>query len=135
MIFRKCATDNIATQFLPQVRCISHPFFIFLFSFLQKRFSLNLCLNLSTIRHLLYFNLSSSSHIILIFNPLTLPTSHLPSPSPFAWAEANLWSPSLSTPMDWTVIVIYLYFVYFLYFDISAIILCQFCKIKDRTSR
>ena len=38
--------------------------------------------------------ISSSS-----FYPLPLPTSHLPSPSPFAWAEANLWSTTLSTPI------------------------------------
>ena len=124
-------TSYFATQLKLFVLFTAHPFlivnFFFLLSFssifslfgfrLQIWFIVNLCLNLSTFCHLLYYNFSSSCHIIFIFLPS--PTPNLPPPislSHFAWAEANLWSTTLSTPI-WILDCDFLYFMYFSYFD------------------
>ena len=64
-------------------------YFLRLYLFTNMIYS-KFILNLSTFCHLLYYNFSSSSHVILIFLPS--PTPNLPPPLflPLRLAEANL---------------------------------------------
>ena len=89
MIYRQNNPNNITTQFLLSAIHIS---------FFTKMISLSLCLK-PFLPFTPHYNFSSSSHIILEIFPLPLLSFHLPIPSPSAWAEANLWSTSLSTPI------------------------------------
>ena len=102
------------------LHCSSIYLLIFLFSFfvcVYSKFWVNLC---QPINSLPFALLQFFSHLISSssFNPLPLPTSRLPSPSslPLRLAEANLWSPTLPTPVDnglWNEIIMYFVFSVF----------------------
>ena len=111
--------------------------FLFFFSFLKNMIFSKFVSKPVNFRHLLYYNLSSSSHIILIFFTLSHsqpPISPLPLPC-LGWSWSSLKIIDING--SWTVLVILLYpMCIFLYFD-----MCTVCKMiwsqfymKDRTS-
>ena len=85
--FLHTATQVLSILFL--LHCSSTYLLIFLFSFfvcVYSKFWVNLC---QPINSLPFALLQFFSHLISSssFNPLPLPTSRLPSPSPFAWLK------------------------------------------------